>query len=82
MTYLTNNFNHLLLILQFHNISTKSRLWLYRPVANLTSYQKGVHYESIKTFNALPVSTAERLTNNKKFTTALKNFLMDKSLLY
>jgi hypothetical protein len=49
-------------------------------VANLTSYQKGVHYEIIKTFNALPISTAELVTKNKQFTTTLKKIPMDKSL--
>jgi hypothetical protein len=42
---------HFALNSSIYDITTKSRLRLHRPVANLTSYQKGICYASIKTFN-------------------------------
>ena len=56
------------------NISTRSRLQLRRLVVNLTSYQKRFYFESINTFNALPISIAELVTNKKHFIAALKIF--------
>jgi hypothetical protein len=38
---------------------------MQKPIANLTSYQRGVYYASIKTFNALPVYTANQVINRK-----------------
>jgi len=63
-------------------MSTRIRLQLQRPVANLTSYQNGVFYASknMYTFNALPISTAEIVTNNRQFIPPQKNFLIDISL--
>jgi hypothetical protein len=53
---------------------------MQKPVANLTSYQRGVYYASIKTFNALPVYSANQVTNRKYFINKLKAFLLDKSV--
>jgi len=60
-----------------HNMHTRSRLWLHRPVANLISYQKDVYYASIK---MLPIPIAELVTNKKHFIAALKTIITDKSL--
>jgi hypothetical protein len=49
-------------------------------VANLTSYQKGICYASIKTFNVLQIFVAELVTNKKQIIAALKKLLIDKSL--
>jgi len=51
-------------------------------VANLTSYQKSGYYAIIKIFNALPISIAELITNEKHYIAALKKFLIDKSFLF
>jgi hypothetical protein len=62
---------HFTLNSSIQDTSTRSRLQFHRPVANLTSYQKGVCYASISTFNVLPISVAE-LINKKHFIAALK----------
>jgi hypothetical protein len=58
------NLEHLNFISSIHNIRTRRRLWL-QPVVNLTSYQKGAHYESIRIFNMLSITIAELVTNKK-----------------
>jgi hypothetical protein len=45
--FLTNS-NH-------YGISTRQANNLHLPQANLTLYQKGVHYSGIKIFNSLPI---------------------------
>ena len=39
---------------EVHNIYTRNKLKLHKPISNLTLYQKGVYYVSIKIFNRLP----------------------------
>lgn len=39
---------------EVHNINTRNKLKLHQPMSNLTLYQKGVYYMSIKIFNKLP----------------------------
>jgi hypothetical protein len=80
MIFLIKNLEHSTFNSSVHNIHTRRRLWLHRPVVNLISYQKGVCYASIKTFKVLPVSIAELITNKKHFIAALKTFIIDKSL--
>jgi len=58
------NLEHLNFNSSIHNIRTRRRLQL-QPVANLTSYQKGVYYENIKIFNILSISIAEPVINKK-----------------
>jgi hypothetical protein len=53
---------------------------MQKPIANLTSHQRGVYYASIKTFNALPVYIVNQVTNRKYFIHELKAVLLDKSL--
>jgi hypothetical protein len=38
-----------------HWINTRNNAQLHRPIANLSSYQRGVHYSGIKLFNSLPL---------------------------
>jgi hypothetical protein len=57
----------------------RGRLQLHKPLANFTSYWRGVYYASMKTFNVLPMSVAELVTNKKHFIITLKEFLIDKS---
>jgi hypothetical protein len=40
---------------------------LYKPPASLTSYQKGVYYASIRTFNALHADIADQVMNKQCF---------------
>jgi len=39
---------------QIHNVHTRLKTNLHPPIANLTKFQKGVHYSGIKIFNNLP----------------------------
>jgi hypothetical protein len=48
---------------------------LYLPQANLTIYQKGVHYAGIKIFNKLPIEIKNTSNNLKRFKVALRQFL-------
>ena len=48
-----------------HTINTRYNSNLHVPPANLTTYQKGVHYLGVRTFNHLP-PTIKNLLNNKK----------------
>jgi hypothetical protein len=51
---------------EVHNIYTRNKLKLHKPISNLTLYQKGVYYVSIKIFNRLTDCIA-RVVENKRF---------------
>jgi hypothetical protein len=80
MTFLANNLEHFTFQSSIHETNTRRKVQMQKPVTNLTSYQRGVYYVSIKTFNALPVYTANQVTNRKFFINSLTAFLLDKSL--
>ena len=80
MTFLANNLEYFTFQSSIHEINTRGRVQMQKPIANLTSYQRGIYYASIKTFNALPVYIANQVTNRKYFINELKAFLLDKSL--
>jgi hypothetical protein len=62
-----------------HGINTKKKLQKHRPLANPVSYQKGVHYAGVKTFNELPISTGRSVREMEHFIAALKRYLTDRS---
>jgi hypothetical protein len=80
MTFLASNLEYFSFQSSIHEINTRRKVQMQKPIANPTSYQRGVYYVSIKTFNALPVYIANQVTNRKYFINALKTFLLDKSL--
>ena len=41
--------------LDIHNINTRSKTKLHKPLANLSTYQKRAYYYGIKVFNRGPV---------------------------
>ena len=51
-----------------HNINTRNKHHLHRPVANLSYFQKGASYSGIRIFNSLPRS----ITNLKNEKTQFK----------
>jgi hypothetical protein len=57
-----------------HTIETRQRQNLFLPQANLTIYQKGVHYAGITIFNNLPIEIKNTSNNLKKFKVALRHF--------
>ena len=51
---------------EVHNINKGNKLKLHKPMSNLTLYQKGVYYMSIRIFNKLPDCIA-RVVENKRY---------------
>jgi hypothetical protein len=49
--------------IEVHNINTRNKLKLHKPISNLTLYQKGVYYMCIRIFNKLPEYTANLVGN-------------------
>jgi hypothetical protein len=58
-----------------HNINTSTKSNLHQPIANLSTYQKGAHYNRIKVYNSLPTQIKGLSADSKKFGHALKSFL-------
>jgi hypothetical protein len=61
-----------------HTIATRQSQDLHLPQANLTVYQKGVHYAGIKMFNKLPIEMSI-YSNFKMFKVVIKHFLVTSS---
>jgi hypothetical protein len=58
-----------------HNINTRNKHHLHRPVANLSCFQKGASYSGIRNFNSLPRSITNLKNEKTHFKVALKKFL-------
>ena len=58
-----------------HNINTRNKHHLHRPVTNLSCFQKGVSYSGIRIFNSLPRSITNLKNDKTQFKVALKKFL-------
>jgi hypothetical protein len=54
ITFLAHNLEYFTFNSSVHNINTRKRLQLHRPIANSASFQRGVYYVSIKILNKLP----------------------------
>jgi hypothetical protein len=59
-----------------HTINTRCKNQLYRPVANLSSFQKGVFYSGLRIFNNLPSIILECQNNKSHFRAALRKYLV------
>ena len=59
-----------------HKINTRQTCDLYVPTANLTVYQKGVHYSGIKIYNHLGTAIKDLSDDKNKFKPALKRYLL------
>jgi hypothetical protein len=79
ITFLAHNPEYFTFNSSVHNIDTRKRLQLHRPIANSTSFQRGVYYTSIKIFNKLPVCIANFVMDKKHFISVLKIFLIIQS---
>jgi len=60
-------------------IHTRFKTNLHPPTANLTKFQKGVHYSAIKIFNNLPHEIKDLANDILPFRNALKRFLLTNS---
>ena len=58
-----------------HNINTRNKHHLHRPVANLSCFQKGASYSGIRIFNSLPRIITNLKNKKTQFKVALKKFL-------
>ena len=58
-----------------HNINTRNKDHLHRPVANLSCFQKGASYSVIRIFNSLTRSIKNLKNEKTQFKVALKKFL-------
>jgi len=65
---------------EVHSIDTRNKLKLHKPISNLTLYQRGVYYMSIKIFNKLPEYITDSIGNERRFISRLKQYLINKSL--
>jgi hypothetical protein len=61
-----------------HNINTRLKLKLHKPIARLTMYQRSAYYNNINIYNKLPDDLAELVLNKKRFLSQLKKYLTDK----
>jgi len=57
------------------SINTRQNFNLYQPQANLTLYQKGVHYSGVKAFNNLPINIRNSFNDVKRFKLKLGKYL-------
>jgi hypothetical protein len=58
-----------------HNINTRCKLKLHKPVTRLTVYQRSVCYNSMHIYNKLPDDLAKLVSNKKCFLLQLKKYL-------
>jgi len=61
---------------QIHSIHTRFKTNLHPPTANLTKFQKAVHYSAVKIFNNLPHNIRDLANVTVPFRNALKRFLL------
>ena len=61
---------------QIHSIHTRFKTNSHPPTANLTKFQKGVYYSTIKIFNNLPHNIKDLASEIVLFWNALKRFLL------
>jgi hypothetical protein len=67
ITFLACNVEYFTFNSFVHNINTRKRLQLHRPIANSTSYQMGLYCASINTFSKLLVHTVNLVMDKKHF---------------
>ena len=64
---------------QTHSIHTRFKTNLHPPTANITKFQKAVHYSAINIFNNLPHEIKDLANDILPFRNALKRFLLTNS---
>jgi hypothetical protein len=66
--------------IEVHNINTRNKLKLHKPISNLTLYQKGVYCMCIRIFNKLPKYIVKLVGSKRIFTSTLRQYLVSKPL--
>jgi hypothetical protein len=80
MEFLSQNQEMFTSNIEIHNINTRNKLKLHKPISNLTIYQRGVYNMCIRIFNKLPAHIANLVGSKKTFISTLRKYLADKSL--
>jgi len=78
MRFLSSNLEIFTFDTSVHNINTRLKLKLHKPIVRLTMYQTNAYYNSINIYNKLPDHLAELVSNKKCFLLQLKKYLTDK----
>jgi hypothetical protein len=55
MNFCVNNQENFQTNSSVHSINTRNKLYLHRPIANLSCFQKTALYSGIRIFNSLPM---------------------------
>ena len=79
MKFLLQNHEKFTSNTEVHNINTRNTLKSHKPISNLTLFQKGVYYMSIRIFNKLPDCIARLVENKRSFPSILRQYLVSKS---
>ena len=80
MKFFINNLAYFSLNSEIYNKFTRYKMCLIVLQVNLSLYQEGVLYITIKFFNSLPKCKADLVQNKKKLMGKLKSVLMKQSL--
>ena len=72
MSFFTGNQEKFQTNSSVHNINTRNKHRLHRPVANLSCFQKGASYYGIRIFNSLPQNITNLKNEKTQFKVALK----------
>jgi len=80
MKFILQNQERYLFNNEVHNINTRNKLKLHQLMSNLTLYQKGVYYMSIKIFNKLPDHITDSIENKRSFISRINQYLVNKCL--
>ena len=85
MKFLLQNQEKFTSNIEVHNINTRNKLKLHKPISNVTLYQRGVYYMSIRIFNVLPDCIAKLVENkviyiNFKTVSSKQTFLLSRRI--
>ena len=75
LLFVINNGTYFKVNSEICNINTRNKSNQHLPIFNLSVYQRGTYYTSIKVFNCLPSQIKDLSHNRNQFKRALKNFL-------
>ena len=78
MRFLSSNLGLFTFNSSVHNINTRLRLELHKPLVKLKMCQCSSYYNCINIYNKLPDDLANIILNKKQFLSQLKGYLLDR----
>jgi hypothetical protein len=78
MRFLSSNLDFFTFNSTVHNINTRLRLKLHKPLVKLKMYQRSSYYNCINIYNKLPDELANLILNKKEFLSQLNAYLLDR----